>query len=85
MTLESFPIEYSMTGFLNSAATSRMIAIDSASRRRKYGERLGPAFASAARPVSAPGAPFGSICIQYSLAAGPKVGFAGPPIRPADG
>src|SRR5829696_8646282 len=34
-TLESLPIEYISTGLRNSAATSRRIAIDSASRRRK--------------------------------------------------
>ncbi len=33
ITPESLPIEYSITGFLNSATTSRMISIDSASSR----------------------------------------------------
>src|SRR6516165_8126005 len=40
MTLESLPIEYSMTGFLNSATTSRMISIDSASSRRRWRGRV---------------------------------------------
>ena len=35
IALESLPIEYSMTGFLNSATASRMIWMASASRRRK--------------------------------------------------
>src|SRR5271166_3798975 len=36
MTLESFPIEYSMTGLRISATTSRIMWIDSASRRLRW-------------------------------------------------
>ena len=38
MTPESLPIEYNITGLANSAATSRMIAMDSASSRFRWGE-----------------------------------------------
>ena len=41
MTLESLPMEYSITGLRNSATTSRMISIDSASSRlRCFGRDL---------------------------------------------
>ena len=36
MTAESLPIEYSITGFSASATTSRMMWIDSASRRCRW-------------------------------------------------
>src|SRR5271165_3694148 len=36
MTLESFPIEYSITGLRISATTSRIMWIDSASRRLRW-------------------------------------------------
>ncbi len=38
ITPESFPIEYSITGLRNSAATSRMMPMDSASRRFRFRE-----------------------------------------------
>ena len=41
MTPESLPIEYSITGFVNSATTSRMMAIDSASSRCSCKDRVG--------------------------------------------
>src|ERR1700722_16793869 len=41
MTPESLPIEYNMTGLRNSAGTSRMMPIDSASRRFKWTDRAG--------------------------------------------
>src|SRR5580698_1813687 len=39
MTPESLQIEYNMTGLRNSAATSRMMPIDSASSRRSCADR----------------------------------------------
>ena len=39
ITPESLPIEYSMTGLRNSAATSRMMPMDSASRRFSCADR----------------------------------------------
>ena len=42
MTLESLPIEYSITGLRNSATTSRMMWMDSASSRLRWaGNTLG--------------------------------------------
>jgi hypothetical protein len=42
MTLESLPIEYSITGLRISATTSRMMWMDSASSRRRWaGNTLG--------------------------------------------
>src|SRR5882724_6919073 len=40
ITPESFPIEYSITGLRNSAATSRMMPMDSASRRFRFRESV---------------------------------------------
>src|SRR5882757_6442848 len=38
ITPESLPIEYNITGLRNSAATSRMMPMDSASRRFKFND-----------------------------------------------
>src|ERR1700722_16677596 len=46
ITPESLPIEYSITGLANSATTSRMMPMDSASRRFRWADNSGPDFLS---------------------------------------